>query len=328
MATANELSKGIKISFKGRHGELLKGVVKRLTPDETTVIINGEDGSRYSRSVEDVLVLGGKKDDIDTLVAKAPVDRNAPPPPSDKLKDFDINKRFDFLSQLTRMVVNGTAVSLIITGEGGLGKTYTALKEIMRKQLVKDKDWFHIKGFSTPRGLYRILFENNGKLIVFDDCDEVIEDKVASNLLKGALDSYDEREIHWITKTSDESLPDSFNFDGRVIFISNLPKEKVPQALLSRAMNIDISMTRQEKIDRMQWIVDYSKDFMPLYPTAQKQECLDIIKQYVDEVRELSLRSLEKVIKIRAGEKDMLDPNDPDFANMDWTELAKFMLLS
>ena len=38
---------------------------------------------------------------------------------------FNINQRFNFLQDLTSMVVRGTTPSLIVTGEGGLGKTHT-----------------------------------------------------------------------------------------------------------------------------------------------------------------------------------------------------------
>lgn len=36
---------------------------------------------------------------------------------------YNINERFTFLNKLTGMVVDGLTPSLIITGEGGLGKT-------------------------------------------------------------------------------------------------------------------------------------------------------------------------------------------------------------
>lgn len=41
------------------------------------------------------------------------------------MPEFNINERFDFLQDLTSMVVCGVTPSLIVTGEGGLGKTHT-----------------------------------------------------------------------------------------------------------------------------------------------------------------------------------------------------------
>ena len=43
---------------------------------------------------------------------------------------FNINQRFQFLNDLTTMVVNNTTPSLIVTGEGGLGKTHSVTETI------------------------------------------------------------------------------------------------------------------------------------------------------------------------------------------------------
>jgi hypothetical protein len=39
--------------------------------------------------------------------------------------EFSINQRFEFLEKFTNMVLDGVTASVIITGEGGLGKTHT-----------------------------------------------------------------------------------------------------------------------------------------------------------------------------------------------------------
>ena len=319
--------RGDKVSFKGKNNAIVKGTVKRLTPSNE-IVINGEDGGRYVRKVKEVVLIGAANTDLDGLEAIAPTNGKGLKPVSDKIKAFDINKRFEYLSQIIRMVISGTAVSAIITGEGGLGKTYTVNKELDRKKLIKGDDYVVIKGFTTPKGLYRTLFENNGKLVIFDDCDEALEDKIAKNILKGALDSYDVREISWITHMSDDSgLPDSFEFTGQCIFISNLSKDDIEQALISRSLSVDITMNAEDKVTRMEYIIQ-SKDFMPTYKLQMKQDAIQIIKDNIDDVRELSLRSVEKVVKVLAGDKDMLDVTDADYANIDLKEMARFLLLS
>lgn len=328
MAT-QQFNKGDKVIITTREGKIFKGIFSHICPNGKGYV-KAEDGKAYERELHNIKKIGeadtnfqinnpslGNADSYSGI--------NIQPP---RTAQWDINQKFDFLSHLTRMVINKTSVSLIITGEGGLGKSYTVKREIFRKQLSKEQDYVIIKGFSTPRGLYRTLFENNDKLIVFDDCDEVLEDKIAKNLLKGALDSYDEREIHWITKTTDESLPDSFRFEGRVIFISNMSQDRIEQAILSRSMCIDLTMSNDDKLKRMEWIANNSKDFMAAYPKNYILESLDLIKEHLGEIREFSLRSLEKVVKIRAGESDMGYDDDGNEVNIDWKELAKFMLLS
>jgi hypothetical protein len=59
-----------------------------------------------------------------------------------------------------------------------------------------------------------------------------------------------------------------------------------------------------------------------------KLDAIDILKTNLADIRELSLRSLEKVLKILSGDKDLLDVNDPDYKDLDMHELCRFMLLS
>ena len=317
--------KGDQIVFKNRAGELKNGLFSHYILNGTKAYIKIDGGG-----IAEIILKNTRK----SSDAKTSFDVSNPEGvklPSQKISQFDVNQRFQFLGQLTRMVINKSAVSLIVTGAGGIGKSYCIKREIMRKRLVKHDDWVLIKGFSTPRGLYRILWENNNKLIVFDDCDEVLEDKIAKNLLKGALDSYDEREIHWITKTSDESLPDSFEFTGQIIFISNKGQDSVEQAILSRSLCIDLTLSQEDLLKRMEFIIETNKDFMPKFNKETKIKALGIIKENLEGIGELSLRSLEKVLNILAGEELRTDEyeTDNDVAEpVSVEDLAKFMLLS
>ena len=48
----------------------------------------------------------------------------------EKSERFDINTRFGFVEKLVTMVASGVQPSAVITGEGGLGKTYTVTKTL------------------------------------------------------------------------------------------------------------------------------------------------------------------------------------------------------
>lgn len=242
-------------------------------------------------------------------------------------EQFGINERFDFLSDFVRMVDDGTSASLLVTGEGGLGKTYTvnqALTEAGREPLhlesmelgtVDDNQYFTVvKGYSTPRGLYRSLYENRNRIMIFDDCDNILKDPVALNLLKGALDSYDKRIISWNAMSSGEDLPTSFEFKGGVIFISNLPLHKIDQSIRSRAIVVDLSMTTQQKIDRMEVLVT-SDTFMPECSARIKRKALSFLEEMKDKARELNLRTLIKVTKVAAR-------------GGDWKRRAEYLLTS
>jgi hypothetical protein len=255
--------------------------------------------------------------DIATAVAAA----------TEKQNRYGINERFGFVEKLVTMVATGVQPSAVITGEGGLGKTYTVTKTL-ESHGYKDisdladfqvgavintrKCFTMVKGYSTAKGLYRTLFENNKSVIVFDDCDAVLKDPVALNLLKGALDSYGKRIISWNADMRDEDLPRSFNFEGRVIFISNMDQDKIDQAIRSRSMMIDLSMTLDQKIDRMEFIAE-SPEFLPEFDAASKKDALALIREVGAEAKEISLRTLISVTKIRASNKD-------------WKDLATYML--
>lgn len=246
---------------------------------------------------------------------------------TEKQNRYGINERFSFVEKLVNMVANNIQPSAIITGEGGLGKTFTVVKTLESNGFkdISDLSDFDIgavintrkcftmvKGFSTAKGLYRTLFENNRSIIVFDDCDAVLKDPVALNLLKGALDSYGKRIISWNADMRDDDLPRSFNFEGRVIFISNMNQDRIDQAIRSRSMMIDLSMTAEQKIDRMEYIAQ-SADFLPEFSLSDKKDALDLIRELANEAKEISLRTLISVTKIRS-------------ANKDWKEMATYLL--
>lgn len=241
---------------------------------------------------------------------------------------FHINKRFEFLARTVKMVAKGVQASAVITGSGGLGKSYTVRKTLVAAGLTefnyadfevgdevgskRSKTFTVVKGYSTAKGLYRTLYENNDGVIVFDDCDSVLKDPVALNLLKGALDSYDTRVISWNADMRDEDLPRSFIFTGRVVFISNMVESKVDQAIRSRSAVIDVSMTLDELVDRMEHMVA-DDEFLPQYDTEVKADALGFVKEFKAKMKEVSLRTLITVCKARATDE-----------NGDWKEFAEY----
>ncbi len=235
---------------------------------------------------------------------------------------WDINTRFKFVTDLVTMIARREAVSLIVTGPGGLGKTHT-VKSTLEHMGLKDSSGIEaeaaersfkmIKGYSTAKGLYRELYMNRDSVIVFDDCDSVLKDPVALNLLKGALDSYDRRVISWNADMRDEDLPRSFVFNGRVIFISNIARSKFDEALKTRAYVVDLAMTLEQKIQRMAVLAD-SEEFMPGFDLRYKKDALALIQSLGDQVKEVSLRTLQAVTRIRAS------------AGRDWQRLAEYTL--
>ena len=241
---------------------------------------------------------------------------------------FTINERFGFVSDMVTMLARGDQASVVVTGPGGLGKSYTVMQSLTKcglkdvttleefsvGTLINTKKSFRvIKGYSTPKGLYRTLYENKDGVIVFDDCDSVLKDPVSLNLLKGALDSYARRIISWRADMKDDELPQSFEFKGRVVFISNMSVVQLDQAIVTRSMAVDLSMTTKQKIERMRHLLD-SGEFMPEFERTYKVDAMNLIDNLKDDVKELSLRTLIQVTKIRKS------------AGQNWKNLAEYTI--
>ena len=228
------------------------------------------------------------------------------------MSTFSINERFNLLTDLAKMVIYDVTPSLIVTGEGGLGKTHQ-IKEVIDVTGLQDHEYVFFKGYSTARGLYNTLYDNNDKLIIFDDCDSVLEDKVAVNILKSALDSYDTRTISWMAKMNkNDEYPQHFNFTGRIIFISNKSKDSIDGAILSRSLTVDLTMTPAEKIERMTTILP---GILPEYSDEVKVEALNFLNENKDGVN-INMRTLIMVIKMANSNPD------------NWKSMASYMLNS
>jgi hypothetical protein len=277
-------------------------------------VINGKTVKRSKKEHMDYVIRKAQESTSDAVVAQE--------------SRFSINERFGFVSDMVTMLANGAQASVVVTGPGGLGKSFTVnqtltangfkdvstLEDFAVGTVIKTNKSFRvIKGYSTPKGLYRTLYENRDGVIVFDDCDSVLKDPVSLNLLKGALDSYSRRIISWRADIKDEDLPTTFEFKGRIVFISNLASTQIDQAIITRSMAVDLSMTRKQKIERMRHLLN-SGEFMPEFDKVIKNDAMSLIDKLQDKVKELSLRTLIQVTKIRKS------------AGSNWANLAEYTI--
>ena len=209
---------------------------------------------------------------------------------------------FEDLKTYVDMVIKGTQPSLLVTGSPGVGKTFLVTKQLKDAGLKPHEDYLHVKGRSTAAGMYITLYENNGKIIVFDDCDSIFGSPDAVNVLKGALDSVEPREIAWlvgkpIKSTEGKLVPKQFIFTGKVIFISNLPQKKLDDAIKSRSFVLEVALTPEDMLKKMR------KELPNIDADATlstKEYALEIIEEVSKTAKnlELNMRTLIKAIKI------------------------------
>jgi hypothetical protein len=230
-----------------------------------------------------------------------------------------IRERFDILNEMTKACVNGDIRAMIVSGPPGVGKSFGVEREIEKATLFdklagKRLRAEVVKGSATPIGLYQTLYKYSDAncVLVFDDCDSILLDDVALNLLKGALDSGKKRTISWLSESSAlrrEGIPDRFEFKGSVIFITNLKFDTMKSqklrdhldALQSRCHYLDLTLdTMRDKVLRIRQI---AKDGV-LFADYDFEECVqDEIVEFMEanqnRLREMSLRMALKIADLR-----------------------------
>ena len=234
----------------------------------------------------------------------------------------EIQARFDILDDMTEATKEGTVSALILSGPPGIGKSYgvtTKLEQTsMFDNLQSVNKWEVVKGATSGLGLYKKLYQYSkaGSVIVFDDCDTVLFDDLSLNILKAALDTGKKRIIQWNTESrvlDREGIPDKFEFEGAVIFITNVKFDQVKSkklrdhldALMSRCHYIDLTidsvadkMLRIKQVIENGMLSEYKFDDVK----AVEQSIVDYMQRNGKRIQELSLRmaiKLAELIKMR-----------------------------
>jgi len=236
-----------------------------------------------------------------------------------------LRDRFSILDDMTKAVKAGKVRAMIVSGPPGVGKSHGVETVLSKHDLLanvaqdeKLKKYEVVKGAMSALGLYAKLFayKDAKNILVFDDCDSVLLDDLSLNILKAALDTSAKRMIHWNTDShmlAREGVPNSFEFKGGAIFITNIKFDNVKskklrdhlEALESRCHYLDLTIdTEREKVLRIKQIVeDGMLDKYEFEPGA-KEEILDFIDQNKKKLRELSLRMVLKLADLKAGFPD------------------------
>jgi predicted AAA+ superfamily ATPase len=233
-----------------------------------------------------------------------------------------LRERFEILMDMTRAVKKGDVRAMIVTGPPGVGKSF-GVEEVLSKHDVmaniannsKLKKYEVVKGAMSALGLYAKLYEYKDpkSILVFDDCDSVLQDELSLNILKAALDSSKKRTIHWNTDSRllrDQGAPNSFEFKGGAIFITNIKFENVRSkklqdhlaALESRCHYLDLTIdTEREKMLRIEQIVEDGmlRDYE--FAEEEQRELIAFIDNNKKRLRELSLRTVLKIADLRKG---------------------------
>ena len=212
--------------------------------------------------------------------------------------------------QISRKVAAGAFNSLFISGRAGTGKTYNVERAMKDEGLVEEDDFMLISGAVSVIMMYKKMYQYRDKTLIFDDCDAVFRDENGRNMLKAALDTKKVRKISYLKRSSlvfdpkdfeldpqgeyeaieNGLVPAYFEFSGRVIFISNLDKDKADPdgAIRSRSILVDVNPDDATLMERMRKLLPHlePKDM----PLNEKEEIYEFMKAADD----VSMRTFVK----------------------------------
>lgn len=301
-----------KIEIPNENGEmiLVTGMMIKKAP---LIQLNFKDGTSYKAARNHIMLDGaGIQRKIQTF------DTN------DKVYNINGNKTIKGIEHI--MAEDDTVFDVMIDSDTSLYQcaegfvhhnTHDVTKTVKEYLGPEGEEWVHVKGKLSPFGLYKELFVNRDRLIVFDDADSVFDNQETNNMLKAALDSYEERWISWSSNktinvsrmdkdsysellmdtdekfesgATDVVLPSKFPFYGKVIFISNLPASKLDSAVLSRSYSIDMNISAKGMLARMKTIAPKLDSSLPI---EDRMEVIEYISDiYGKNTNKLNLRTL------------------------------------
>lgn len=223
---------------------------------------------------------------------------------------------FSMLDRIVDAAAKGTIRGLVVSGPPGVGKSYGVEKQLevantFRKMKGQDPLYEFVSGGVSPIGLYQKLYynRNSRQVIVFDDCDNVLFEEESLNLLKAALNSGDRRRICWNKESRTlavEDIPEAFDFEGSIIFLSNIDFERSIQrnsrisshleAIMSRCHYLDLEIgSNRDKLLRIRQIVRDGMLEPYEFTEQQVQDILTFVFDNAEYLRELSLRMVKKI---------------------------------
>lgn len=233
----------------------------------------------------------------------------------------------EHLEGLATVLIKGSTNALFVAGRGGTGKTQT-IEDVLSSHGLTDGDgYFKITGSASPIGIYTMLYKYRTGIVMFDDCDGALESQDGRNIIKAATDTKKIRKVAWGKKNAgmfdpddepekdepaeaeddddqinDLRIPRHFNFTGRVIFISNMPLNKLDPdgALRTRAFVINIDPTPEEMFDRMGQILHHVKLEQGSLSKEEREEVMKVVRTS-RRAKDASLRTLVRGLNLAAS---------------------------
>ena len=236
------------------------------------------------------------------------------------LKKLSFEQQITDMKTSTKLVLRGVSNLLLVTGTGGLGKTYNIMQELTAAgwseydpqdiDITEEfpmpeagkKEYYLVKGAISSSMLYRAGFIAREGILIIDDADAVIEDTDGVQLLKALTDTSSERIITWRKNTNGilsaiklATLRDQWRkryskaFDGEEDadpkdeqwLEETMAKEIVPNRYVFKGKVIVISNLKKEKMDKDSDMQALKTRALWIHIDANNDEIIDFVAKVV-----------------------------------------------
>lgn len=289
------------IPGKGRELHIKPSDVSKIDADAVVAAVCGEDEAvpfTVTRTVEEQVAIENAEEE-----------------------HIPYKKQLAAISSAMKLMNAGATNAIFLGGRGGVGKTQQ-VEDMLASFGLEDGCGYHkIAGSASAAGVYRTLWENRDGIILFDDSDKALTEMEARNYFKSAADTKKVRKVcaaksgkSYVAledinmtedgEVDDDRLPRSFEFTGKVIFISNLGIDKLDPdgALRTRGWVQNVNPTNEEVYDYMEEICDkIVLDVNYRLTHEQRIEVIEVLRARKVKTNTVNLRSLVKGLNYRAG---------------------------
>lgn len=269
-------------------------------------------------------------------------------PPEEEI--FDLNT-------LYAQFLDTESPLMIASGGAGVGKTYNLhlVAKAMNKKPFDpdvdqpgddDYDYVEAPEVNSAPQLAALLKEHNGKIIVFDDTDNLLKSPDTFGILKKATASSGKRIVG--KKSAGAGNIDPFEFTGKILFLTNmnqsqLTKDENLNAIYSRALKKDIYFTKQEQlhfIDNLKHKFNFTgleRLENKAEDIKEREEIYQILKDNIEDIdpAKFNVRSMKEMLEVKRASDRAAEfiKNDPVMGKMlfgnagDWKKKVKTLLV-
>lgn len=211
----------------------------------------------------------------------------------------------NMIGQYVNTLIKSDVHLLVVVGPSGIGKSSKVIDTLKEMGYQEGLHFIYETGYITPLAMFRSLAQvrmlEPPKLLIYDDVDGILKNKVSVGILKGALaDVRGVRTVSYQSSTSRE-IKQHFEYDGKVILILNeVGKNSYIEPLLDRGIFYNIELRKGELEMHIE------NNLSSMYPTLNKEERDEVwnkIKIFTD-LERFSFRTVKRAFAFYQNNKE------------------------